>query len=205
MTLREVFSRSGYDDHDPAAAFGLPAKHPSITEQMTTLTRCGLAPQDGIDAEAIAQDRHAAGWVRHRPYVALMYCLARDAEGHFTRHPRVVHLHLSFVRDETSYPQVVQQLAQAAGTLAEDVTCIRDADGQHYRLRFRVGEVTRDLRLKIDRDRADQEMMPLLYAAIAAPGEKAVRFRHGEDVSVAFVPTRHADQLQRIFHTWSWT
>ena len=206
MGILDVFSKRGSGSPEPPAAVP-PAQKPSVAVQVQTLSRLGLEPQDGVTAEVIAQDPEAAAWVRRHPYAALVHCLARDPDGDLTHHPKVVHIDPGFVKDADSYPAVLRRLAEAAGTsdLLQDVSGELDRDHDRCVLRFTVDGLTREIHPRLNHDRADLDVMQDLYEAVSGPGQRHAQIGHGQDVTVAYVPARHAAELQRVFDTWAWS
>src|SRR5690606_16302996 len=152
----EVFQRRSDGSSEPPTPVPPPAR-PSVAEQVATLARLGLEPTDGVTAADIAADRDAALLVKRHPYAAAMHCLARDAGGNFTHHPRVVTVDLEHVVGPDSYPALVRKLAEGAGTthLLDEVIGGVDRERGRWVLRFTFGGLTREIHPRLDHDRAD--------------------------------------------------
>ena len=45
--------------------------------------------------------------------------------------------------------------------------------------------------------------MPEIFDAVAGPGQRAAQVRHGQTISVAYVPSRHEAELQRVLDRWA--
>lgn len=204
MGLTEVFQRRSDGSSEPATPVPPPVR-PSVAEQVATLSRLGLEPEDGVTATDVAADREAALLLKRHPYAAALHCLARDADGGFTHHPRVTTVDLEHVVGPDSYPALVRKLAEAAGTshLLGELTGGVDRARGRWLLRFTIGGVTREIHPRLDHDRADPAVMPEIFDAVAGPGQKAAYVRHGQTISVAYVPTRHAAELQRVLDRWA--
>lgn len=204
--MLEIFTRRG-DGHPEPPAMLLPAQKPSIAAQVQTLGQYGLELQDGVTAQAIADDPDAAPYVRMHPYSALLHCMARDTDGNLTHHPRVAHVDLNSIKGPDTYRAIVRDLAEAAGTahLLTDVECALDGDGRRYSLRFTFDGLSRTLHPKVDYERADPTVMQHLFQTVAGPGQKHAQIRHGSDVTVVYVPSRSADGLRRVLEVWAWS
>lgn len=204
MGLTDVFQRRSDGSSEPATPVPPPVR-PSVSEQLATLSRLGLEPEDGLTAADVAADREAAQLLKRHPYAAALHCLARDPDGGFTHHPRVVTVDLEHVVGPDSYPALVRKLAGAAGTshLLGDVSGGVDPARGRWVLRFTIGGVTREIHPRRNRDRADPWVMAEIFDAVAGPGQKAAHVRHGQTISVAYVPSRHAGELQRVLDRWA--
>ncbi|AXH96577.1 hypothetical protein [Ornithinimicrobium avium] len=178
-----------------------------MAEQFATLTRLGLEPQAGVTAADVAKDRDAALLLKRHPYVAAMHCLARDADGDLTSHPRVTTVDLEHIVGPDSYPDLLRKLSTAAGTryLLQDVSGGVHPDRSRWVVRFTFDGLTREIHPRLDHDRADPVVMPELFDAVAGPGQGAAHVRHGQTISVAYVPRRHVAELQRVLDQWATT
>lgn len=206
MGLSDVFARRS-DGSSEAATPVPPPVRPSVAEQFATLTRLGLEPQAGVTAADVARDREAALLLKRHPYVAAMHALARDAAGGLTHHPRVTTVDLEHVVGPDSYPELVRKLATAAGTtyLLQDVSGGVDAERGRWVVRFTFDGLTREVHPRLDHDRGDPVVMPELFDAVAGPGQGVAHVQHGQTVTVAYVPARHAQELQRVLRQWAMT
>lgn len=203
MGLADVFSRRS-DGSSEAATPVPPPVRPSVAEQVATLSRLGLEP-DGVSPADLAEDREAAALIKAHPYVATMHALARDADGAFTHHPRVVTVDLEHVVGPDSYPDLVRKLADAAGTsamLGEATGTVDEARGR-WTLRFTFDGLTREIHPLHDHDRADVDVLREIFEAVAGPDQRPAQVRHGQTVSVAYVPSRHRAELQRVLDRWA--
>ncbi len=206
MALSDVFARRS-DGSSEAPPPVPPPTRPSVAEQFATLARLGLEPHDGVTAADVAKDRDAALLLKRHPYVAAMHAMARDADGELTSHPRVTTVDLEHVVGPDSYPDLLRKLATAAGTtyLLADVTGGVDRERGRWVVRFTFDGLTREIHPRLDHHRADPVVMPELFDAVAGPGQGAAHVRHGQTISVAYVPRRHVQELQRVLHQWSTT
>ncbi|WP_151526693.1 hypothetical protein [Serinicoccus kebangsaanensis] len=206
MNLSEVFARHS-DGSPDATALVTPASRPSARDQLATLERLGLSAQDGVTAADIAQDREAAQALRQHPYVAAMHCLARAPDGSLTHHPQVTIVDLEHVVGPDSYPDLVRSLAATAGSTSElsEVRGSQDPARNRWVVRFRLGRVTRELHPRLDHDLADPEVLPWIFDAVCLPGQASAHVRHGQHVTVAYVPRWHVDELQRVLNRWAST
>lgn len=203
MALADVFQRRSDGSSEPPTPVPPPVR-PSVAEQVATLSRLGLEPQ-GLTAADIAADTDAALLVKRHPYAATMHCLARDDDGAFTHHPRVTTVDLEHVVGPESYPSLVRKLADAAGTthLLREVVGGVDRERGRWILRFTFDGLTREIHPRLDHDRADPAVMTEIFEAVAGPGQRAAQVRHGQTISVAYVPSRHAGELQRVLDRWA--
>lgn len=203
MSLADVFSRRS-DGSSEAARPVTPPARPSVAQQLATLTRLGLEPQ-GVSAADLAADPEAAALIKAHPYVAAMHALARDSDGAFTHHPRVVTVDLEHLVGPDSYPNLVRRLADAAGTagLLGEVSGSRDDERARWTLRFTFDGLTREIHPLLDHDRADADVLPEIYAAVAGPDQRPAQIRHGQTVTVAYVPSRLRAELQRVLDLWA--
>lgn len=203
MALADVFQRRSDGSSEPPTPVPPPVR-PSVAEQVATLSRLGLEPQ-GITAADIAADRDAALLLKRHPYAAAMHSLARDADGALTHHPRVTTVDLEHVVGPDSYPALVRKLAETAGTshLLGEVTGGVDRERGRWLLRFTFDDVTREIHPRLDHDRADPGVMTEIFESVAGPGQKPAQVRHGQTISVAYVPSRHAGELQRVLDRWA--
>ena len=204
MGLADVFQRRSDGSSEPATPVPPPVR-PSVAEQLATLSRLGLEAQDGVTATEITADRDATLLLKRHPYAAALHCLARDADGGFTHHPRVTTVDLEHVVGPDSYPALVRRLAAAAGTshLLGEITGGLDRERGRWVLRFACGGVTREIHPRYDHDRVDPAVLTEIFDAVAGPGQKAAQVRHGQTVTVAYVPSRHAGELQRVLDHWA--
>ncbi|GGK72779.1 hypothetical protein [Ornithinimicrobium pekingense] len=204
MGLADVFQRRSDGSSEPPTPVPPPVR-PSVAEQFATLSRLGLEPQDGVTATDVSADREAAILLKRHPYTAALHCLARDPGGGFTSHPRVTTVDLEHVVGPDSYPALVRKLADAAGTahLLGDVVGGVDRERGRWVLRFTFDGVTREIHPRLDHDRADAGVMPEIFDAVAGPGQRAAQVRHGQTISVAYVPSRHEGELQRVLDRWA--
>ncbi|OLT16747.1 hypothetical protein BJF80_05355 [Serinicoccus sp. CUA-874] len=206
MNITEVFARRS-DGSPDRTALVTPARRPTPRDQLTTLERLGLEAQDGVTAEELRADREIAQALHDHPFVAAMHCLARDPEGNLTHHPRVTTVDLEHVVGPDSYPDLVRKLAAAAGSTPQlsEVRGSQDRERNRWVVRFRVGRVTRELHPRLDHDRADLEVLPWLVDAVCLPGQASAHVRHGQRITVAYVPRWHVDELQRVLDRWAFT
>ncbi len=206
MALSDVFARRS-DGSSEAATPVPPPVRPSVAEQFATLTRLGLEPQADVTAADVAKDRDAALLLKRHPYVAAMHAMARDADGDLTHHPRVTTVDLEHLVGPDSYPDLVRKLATAAGTtyLLQDVSGDVHPDRGRWVVRFTFDGLTREVHPRLDHDRADPVVMPELFDAVAGPGQGAAHVRHGQTITVAYVPRRHVAELQRVLDQWKMT
>ena len=160
MALADVFQRRSDGSSEPPTPVPPPVR-PSVAEQIATLARLGLEPQ-GVTAADVAADKDATLLLKRHPYAAALHCLARDADGAFTHHPRVTTVDLEHVVGPDSYPALVRKLADAAGTshLLGEVTGGIDRAGARWVLRFTFDDVTREIHPRLDHDRADPGSCP---------------------------------------------
>ena len=204
MGLADVFQRRSDGSPEPATPVPPPVR-PTVAEQVATLSRLGLEPQDGVTAADLTGDREAALLLKRHPYTAALHCLARDTEGSFTHHPRVVTVDLEHVVGPDSYPNLVRKLAAAAGTshLLREVSGDVDRQRGRWVLRFTFDGLTREIHPRLDHDRADPAVMTEIFDAVAGPGQRSAQVRHGQTISVAYVPARHVGELQRVLDRWA--
>lgn len=204
MTLSEVFQRHS-DGNPETTPFSSPTVRPSVAEQYATLARLGLEPQDGVDVAEVSRDPKAGRILKAHPYVAAMHCMARGADGDYTHHPRVTSVDLEHVVGPSSYPDLVHKLAAAAGTtdLLSEVHGGVDEKRDRWVVRFKVGRVTRELHPRRDHDLADLDLLPWLFDAVCAGGVQPAHVRHGQRITVAYVPRWHVDELQRVLGRWA--
>ncbi|WP_299520370.1 hypothetical protein [uncultured Serinicoccus sp.] len=204
MRLSEVFARHSAADDD-APMLVTPAIRPSAREQLATLERLGLSPQDGVTEADLLADREVAQAVRQHPYVAVMHCLARDADGGLTHHPHVTTVDLEHVVGPDSYPDLVRKLAAAAGSTSElgEVRGGVDRERNRWVVRFRLGRITREIHPRLDHDNADLDVLPWIFDAVCLPGQASAFVRHGQKITVAYVPRWHVDELQRVLDRWA--
>lgn len=200
----DIFTR-GDDGSEERPTPVPPPVRPSVGEQLGTLARLGLEAQDGVSAADIAEDRDAVGWVKLHPYVAVLQVMARAEDGSLTRHPRVTTVDLDHLVGPESYPELVRKLADAAGTshLLSDVVGGLDEERGRWQVRFTFDDVTREIHPRRDHDRADPVVMPELFTAVGGAGQRPAYVRHGRSMTVAYVPARHAGELQRVFSRWA--
>lgn len=203
MGLAEVFQRRSDGSSEPPTPVPPPVR-PSVGEQMATLSRLGLQPE-GVTAGDITADREATLLLKRHPYAAALHCLARDPDGGFTHHPRVTTVDLEHVVGPDSYPDLVRKLATTAGTshLLGEVVGGVDRERGRWLLRFTIDGLTREIHPRLDHDRADPLVMSEIFEAVAGPGQKPAQVRHGQTISVAYVPARHAGELQRVLDRWA--
>lgn len=203
MGIADVFNRRSDGSSEGPTPVPPPVR-PSVAEQVATLTRLGLEP-DGVSAADLAADQEAAVLIKRHPYVAAMHGLARDADGGFTHHPRVVTADLEHVVGPDSYPNLVRKLADAAGTsgMLGEVTGSRDEARGRWTLRFTFDGLTREIHPLLDHDRADADVLTEIFEAVAGPDQRPAKVRHGQTVTVAYVPSRHRAELQRILDRWA--
>lgn len=204
MGIAEVFARRSDGSSEPATLVPPPVR-PSVAEQFATLARLGLEPQDGVTASEVAADRDAALILKRHPYAAALHALARDESGNLTHHPRVTTVDLEHMVGPDSYPDLMVKLAATAGTsdLLTGVSGGAQPELGRWLLRFTFDGLTRELHPRLDHQRADLGVMPDLFDAVAGPGQDAVHVRHGQTISVAYVPSRHAAELQRVLDGWA--
>lgn len=204
MGLTEVFQRRS-DGSPDGTTLSTPTLRPSVAEQFSTLARLGLEPQDGVDVEQVARDRDAVRILKQHPYVAAMHCMARDVDGGYTHHPRVTTVDLDHVVGPDSYPDLVRKLAATAGSTEAlgEVHGGVDEERRRWVVRFRVGRVTRELYPHLDHDHADLDVLPWLFDAVCLPGMCSAHVRHGQRITVAYVPRWHVDELQRVLDRWA--
>ncbi|HSP60976.1 MAG TPA: hypothetical protein VLO09_07935 [Ornithinimicrobium sp.] len=204
MGAFEMFTRGNDGSEEPSTPVPPPVR-PSVGEQLGTLARLGLETQDGVSAQDVADDRDAAGWVKLHPYVAVLQVMARGEDGSLTRHPRVTTVDLDHLVGPESYPELVRKLADAAGTthLLSEVEGGVDEERGRWLVRFTFDDVTREIHPRRDHDRADPVVMPELFSAVAGAGQRPAYVRHGRSMTVAYVPARHAGELQRVFSRWA--
>lgn len=203
MGIADVFSRRS-DGSSEAATPVPPPVRPSVAEQVATLSRLGLEP-DGVTVADLTEDREAALLCKQHPYVATMHALARDEDGELTHHPKVATVDLEHVVGPDSYPDLVRKLADAAGTSAmlRDVTGSEDRARGRWTLRFTFGGLTREIHPLLDHDRADADVLTEIFEAVAGPDQRPASVRHGQTVTVAYVPSRHRAELQRVLDRWA--
>ena len=203
MGIADVFSRRS-DGSSEAATPVPPPVRPSVAEQVATLSRLGLEPV-GVTVADLTDDREATLLIKKHPYVATMHGMARDQEGNLTHHPKVTTVDLEHVIGPDSYPDLVRKLAGAAGTLGmlSDVTGSVDRARGRWTLRFTFGGLTREIHPLLDHDRADADVLPEIYQAVAGPDQRPAKVRHGQTVTVAYVPSQHRAELQRILDRWA--
>lgn len=206
MALSDVFARRSDGSSEGPTPVPPPVR-PSVAEQFATLTRLGLEPQDGVTAHEVAQDRDAAILLKRHPYVAAMHSLARDDAGDLTHHPRVTTVDLEHVVGPDSYPDLLRKLATTAGTtyLLGEVTGGVRPELSRWVLRFTFDGLTRELHPRLDQHQADLAVMPEIFDAVSGPGQGAVHVRHGQTLTVAYVPQRHVGELQRVLDQWAMT
>lgn len=204
MGIADVFRRRS-DGSSEGPTPVPPPMRPSISEQLTTLSRLGVEPGHGVDAKVIAQDREAAAWVKRHPYAALLHCLSRDRDGKLTHHPRVVSVDLEHVVGPDSYPNLLRRLAEGAGTshLLQEVSGDLDRERGRWVVRFTFDGLTEQIHPRLDHDRADPVVLPVLYGAVAGKGQRPAHVRHGQMVTVVYAATRHAAELQRVLDRWA--
>ena len=204
MRLSEVFARHS-DAGDDAPMLVTPAIRPSAREQLATLERLGLSPQDGVTEADLLADAEVAQAVRQHPYVAVMHCLARDTDGELTHHPHVTTVDLEHVVGPDSYPDLVRKLATAAGSTGElgEVRGGVDRERNRWVVRFRLGRITREIHPRLDHDCADLDVLPWIFDAVCLPGQASAYVRHGQRITVAYVPRWHVDELQRVLDRWA--
>ncbi|WP_298887364.1 hypothetical protein [uncultured Serinicoccus sp.] len=204
MRLSEVFARHS-DASSDAPMLVTPAIRPSAREQLATLERLGLSPQEGVTEADLLADREVAQAVRQHPYVAVMHCLARDADGELTHHPHVTTVDLEHVVGPDSYPDLVRKLAAAAGSTSElgEVRGGVDRERDRWVVRFRLGRITREIHPRLDHDYADMDVLPWIFDAVCLPGQASAFVRHGQRITVAYVPRWHVDELQRVLDRWA--
>lgn len=203
MGIADVFSRRS-DGSSEAATPVPPPVRPSVAEQVATLSRLGLEP-DGVSPADLAQDKEAALLIKRHPYVATMHGLARDADGGFTHHPRVTTVDLEHMVGPDSYPDLVRKLADAAGTsgMLGAVTGSVDRARGRWTLRFTFDGLTREIHPLLDHDRADADVLTEIFDAVAGPDQRPAHVRHGQTITVAYVPSRHRAELQRVLDRWA--
>lgn len=202
MGLAEVFQRRSDGSAEPPTRVPPPTP-PSVAEQVATLTRLGLEPQ-GVTVADIEADRDAALLLRRHPYVAALHCLSRDGDG-LTSHPRVTTIDLEHVVGPDSYLHLLRRLAGTAGTadLLEEVSGGVDQPRGRWILRFTFDGVTREIHPRLDGDRVDPLVLREIAEAVAGPTLRPALVRHGQRVSLAYVPPRHAGELQRVLDAWA--
>ena len=112
---------------------------------------------------------------------------------------------LNHVVGPDAYPDLVRKLAAAAGTSSElgEVHGGVDQARRRWVVRFRVGRVTRELHPHLDHDHADLQVLPWLFDAVCVPGQASAHVRHGQRITVAYVPRWHVDELQRVLNRWA--
>jgi hypothetical protein len=203
MGIADVFTRRSDGRSEPATPVPPPVR-PSLRDQLATLARLGLEPV-GATAEEIAGDREVVAWARQHPYVATMHALARGQDGELTAHPRVTTVDLEHVVGPDSYPDLVRKLAATAGTtgLLGDVSGSVDRARGRWVLRFTVGGLTREIHPLLDGTRADADVLTEIFQAVAGPDQRPASVRHGQTVTVAYVPSRHRAELQRVLDRWA--
>ena len=204
MALNDVFARHS-DGRPDSPALVTPAIRPSAREQLATLDRLGLSAQDGVTETDLVGDKEVAQAVRRHPYVAALHCLARDGDGQLTHHPHVTMVDLEHVVGPDSYPDLVRKLAAAAGSTADlgEVHGGVDHERSRWIVRFRLGRITRELHPRLDHDNADLEVLPWIFDAVCMPGQASAYVRHGQRITVAYVPRWHVDELQRVLDRWA--
>ena len=204
MGAFEIFTRGKDSSEEPPTPVPPPVR-PSVGEQLGTLARLGLETEGGVGAQDIADHPDAAGWIKLHPYVAILQVMARGEDGSLTRHPRVTTVDLDHLVGPDSYPELVCKLADAAGTthLLERVEGGVDEERGRWVVRFTFEDLTREIHPRRMQDRVDPVVMPELFAAVAGAGQRPAYARHGRSMTVAYVPARHAGELQRVFSRWA--
>ncbi len=187
MGIADVFTRRSDGRSEPATPVPPPTR-PSLRDQLATLARLGLEPV-GTTVQEIVEDREVLAWARQHPYVAPLHALARGEDGELTSHPRVTTVDLEHVVGPGSYPDLVRKLAATAGTtgLLGDVSGSVDRARGRWVLRFTVGGLTREIHPLLDGTRADADVLTEIF----------------QTVTVAYVPSRHRAELQRVLDRWA--
>ena len=132
-----------------------------LEDQIALLSRAGLDLAPGASRATLTESWPEAEYEAD-PYRLLLHAYASEIEAEPWGRPtcdRAFMLDMECIEGDGSYESILRSIARAAG-LSDRVHMVEDRvdlDAERAELRYRLGDISRDLRPRVTDDRADPE------------------------------------------------